>query len=134
MTSALDTVGAAQYALVTSFRKDGRAVPTAVWVVRDGDGLAFWTVTNSGKVKRIRRDSSVLIGPCDVRGRPTGEQVPGRAEVLSADGTARVRRLLKQKYGLMGRITLWGSRIRRGADGTIGVRVNLDQPAGQPEG
>jgi PPOX class probable F420-dependent enzyme len=126
MTTTLEGVGDAQYALVTSFRKDGRAVPTAVWVVRDGDALAFWTVAGSGKVKRIRRDGSVLIGPCDVRGRPTGNQVPGHAELLAADGTARVRQLLKQKYGLMGRITLWGSRIRRGANGTIGIRVTVN--------
>jgi uncharacterized protein len=129
MTTAIETVGDAQYALVTTFRRDGRAVPTAVWVVRDGDALAFWTVTGSGKVKRIRRDGSVLIGPCDLRGRPTGDQVAGQAELLTADGTARVRRLLKQKYGLMGRITLLGSRFRRGIDGTIGVRVTLPAPA-----
>jgi PPOX class probable F420-dependent enzyme len=123
--SPLETVGDAPYALVTTYRKDGRAVPTAVWVVRDGDSLAFWTVSDSGKVKRIRRDGTVLIGPCDLRGRPTGEQVPGHAEILSAEGTNRVRNLLKRKYGLTGRITLWGSRIRRGPDGTIGIRVTL---------
>ena len=124
--SALETVGSASYALVTTYRKDGRAVPTAVWVVRDGDALAFWTVVDSGKVKRIRRDGTVLIGPCDFRGRPTGDQVPGHAEILSAEGTAHVRELLKRKYGLTGRISLWGSRIRRGKDGTVGVRVTLN--------
>jgi len=122
---SLDTVGQASYALVTSYRKDGRAVPTPVWVVRDGDTLALWTVTDSGKVKRIRRDPTVLIGPCDVRGRPTGDQVPGRAEILDDAGTERVRALLRHKYGVMGRITLFFSRLRRGRDGTIGIRVSL---------
>ena len=122
---SLDTVGQASYALVTSYRKDGRAVPTPVWVVRDGDALAIWTVTDSGKVKRIRRDPTVLIGPCDVRGRPTGDQVPGRAEILDDAGTERVRALLRHKYGVMGRITLFFSRLRRGRDGTIGIRVSL---------
>ena len=122
---SLDTVGQASYALVTSYRKDGRAAPTPVWVVRDGDTLALWTVTDSGKVKRIRRDPTVLIGPCDVRGRPTGDQVPGRAEILDDAGTERVRALLRHKYGVMGRITLFFSRLRRGRDGTIGIRVSL---------
>jgi PPOX class probable F420-dependent enzyme len=126
MTTALDTIGTASYALVTTYRKDGRAVPTPVWVVRDGDALAIWTVTDAGKVKRIRRDGTVLVGPCDVRGRPTGEQVPGRATVLDADGTARVRDLLRRKYGFFGRLTLWGSRIRRGPNGTVGIRITLD--------
>ena len=125
MTTPLETIGGASYALVTSYRKDGRAVPTAVWVVRDGDALAIWTVTGAGKVKRIRRDGTVLVGPCDVRGRPTGDQVPGTATVLDSAGTERVRMLLKRKYGIFGHITLWGSRMRRGANGTIGIRITL---------
>jgi hypothetical protein len=123
--STVDTVGSASYALVTTYRRDGRAVPTPVWVVRDGDGLAIWTVTDSGKVKRIRRNATVHIGPCDVRGKPTGDQVPGHATILDATGTARVRELLRRKYGLLGRLTLWGSRIRRGANGTIGIHIAL---------
>jgi uncharacterized protein len=123
--STLDTIGSASYALITTYRRDGRAVPTPVWVVRDGDALAVWTVTGSGKVKRIRRSGDVHIGPCDVRGRPTGEQVPGHAVVLDEAGSEHVRDLLRRKYGLLGRITLWGSRIRRGNDGTIGIRITI---------
>lgn len=122
---SLDIVGQASYALVTSYRKDGRAVPTPVWVVRDGDAVAIWSATGAGKVKRIRRDPTVLIGPCDVRGRPTGDQVPGRGEVLDDAGTERVRDLLRRKYGVIGRITLFFSRLRRGRAGTIGIRITL---------
>jgi PPOX class probable F420-dependent enzyme, Rv2061 family len=128
MTDAADPLtrlGNAQYVLLTTFRKDGRAVPTPVWVVRDGEHLAIWTVRDSGKVKRIRRNGDVLIGPCDVRGRPTGDQVPGRATVLDATGTARVKAALARKYGLLGRLTLWGSRLRRGREGTVAVRITL---------
>jgi PPOX class probable F420-dependent enzyme len=127
-TSTVDTIGSASYALVTTYRRDGRAVPTPVWVVRDGDAVAIWTVTGSGKVKRIRRNGSVHIGPCDVRGRPIGDQVAGHAVVLDAAGSSRVRDLLRRKYGLLGRITLWGSRIRRGRHGTLGIRITLDAP------
>jgi PPOX class probable F420-dependent enzyme len=125
MTSTVDTLGTASYVLVTSYRKDGRAVPTPVWVVRDGDAIAIWTVHDSGKVKRIRRDGTVLVGPCDLRGRLTGEEVPGQATILTPIESARVKELLKQKYGLTGRITLWGSKIRRGEDGTLGIRITL---------
>ena len=125
MTSTVDSIGTASYALVTSYRKDGRAVPTPVWVVRDGDAVAIWTVRDSGKVKRIRRNGAVLVGPCDVRGRPTGDQFPGHATILGPDDSARVKLLLLQKYGLAGRITLWGSRIRRGENGTLGIRITL---------
>jgi PPOX class probable F420-dependent enzyme len=125
VTSDLESLGAAQYALLTTYRRDGRAVPTPLWVVRDGDALAVWTPTNAGKVKRIRRSSRVLIGACDFRGNLEGPQVPGRARVLDAAGTARVRDLLARKYGLIGRLSLWGSRLRRGVNGTVGIQITL---------
>jgi hypothetical protein len=122
---ALARLGNATYVLVTTFRKDGRAVPTPVWVVRDGDHLAIWTARDSGKVKRVRRNAEVLVGPCDVRGRLTGAQVPARATLLDAADTARVKAAIARKYGLLGRLTLWGSRLRRGAEGTVGIRLTL---------
>lgn len=111
--------------LLTTFRKDGRAVPTPVWVVRDGRSLAIWTVADSGKVKRIRRNGDVTVAACDVRGNPRGPAVPGHATIDDPAGADRVRALLRAKYGLLGRLTLLGSRLRRGASGTVSVHVAL---------
>jgi uncharacterized protein len=116
-------LGSEKYVSVTTFRKDGTPVATPVWCAQDGDALLFWTVTDSGKVKRLRRDPAVTVAPCDVQGRLTGEPVAGQARILSAAETERVRGLLRRKYGLLGRITLLGSRIRRGPTGTVAVRV-----------
>jgi PPOX class probable F420-dependent enzyme len=121
----LDTLGTGKYLLVTTYKKDGSTVATPVWVVQDGEALCVWTVTDSWKVKRIRNRDDVLVGPCDVRGHPTGAQVPAKAEILDAAGSARVRTLLARKYGILGRLTLLGSKLRRGADGTIGIRITL---------
>ncbi|MFI1441879.1 PPOX class F420-dependent oxidoreductase [Streptomyces fructofermentans] len=128
MDTALERLAAGKYLLVTSYRKNGTPVATPVWVVRDGEALGVWTVTDSWKVKRIRNRADVLVGPCDVRGRPTGEQVPGTAEICDADATARYRKLLARKYGVLGRMTLLGSRVRRGRTGTVGIRVSLTPP------
>ncbi|GHE06100.1 PPOX class F420-dependent oxidoreductase [Streptomyces alanosinicus] len=121
----LDRLGSGKYLLVTSYRKNGTPVATPVWVVRDGDALGVWTVADSFKVKRIRRRPDVLVGPCDLRGNPTGEQRPATARLVDAATTARYRNLLARKYGIVGRLTLLGSRLRRGADGTVGIRVTL---------
>jgi uncharacterized protein len=126
VTTTVDSLGKAQYALVTTYRRDGRAVPTPLWVVRDGDAVAVWTPTKSGKVKRIRRRGAVLVGPCDFRGNLQGDEVPATAAIADADCTAHIRDLLAHKYGLMARLTLWGSRIRRGTAGTVGIRITLD--------
>ncbi|MFJ5231855.1 PPOX class F420-dependent oxidoreductase [Kitasatospora sp. NPDC088391] len=121
--TALDRLAAGKYLLITSYKRDGGAVPTPVWTVRDGDALGVWTVADSWKVKRIRRRGDVLVGPCDVRGNPTGEPVPATAVIADAATTERYRRLLARKYGLLGRLTLLGSRLRRGTAGTVGITV-----------
>jgi PPOX class probable F420-dependent enzyme len=118
----LERLGNGKYLLVTSYKKDGTPVATPVWVVRDGSTLGVWTAGDSWKVKRIRRRSDVLVGPCDVRGNPTGASVPATAEIVPA---APYRPLLARKYGLIGRLTMLGSRLRRGTEGTVGIRLTL---------
>ena len=100
-------------------------MPTPVWVVGDGDALAIWTVRDSGKVKRIRRDGTVLVGPCDVRGRL--HRRPG-ARARHHPGRGRTRPRVKELLSgstAVGPPHVWGSRIRRGLDGTIGIRITL---------
>jgi PPOX class probable F420-dependent enzyme len=123
--NALDRLGAGKYLLITSYRKNGTGVSTPVWVVRDGDALGAWSAADSWKVKRIRARGDILVGPCDVRGNPTGEQIPATAEICDARTTACYRTLIARKYGVLGRLTLLGSRLRRGLDGTVGIRITL---------
>lgn len=113
----------AKYLLLTTFRRDGTAVPTPVWVVADGDLLYAWSAADAGKVKRIRRDGSVLLAACDFRGNTDGPSQPGKARLMDGDGTERVRTLIKRKYGITGRLTLLGSLVRRGKSGTIGIEI-----------
>ncbi|MCX6464535.1 MAG: PPOX class F420-dependent oxidoreductase [Pseudonocardiales bacterium] len=104
--STIESLAGAQFVLLTTFRRDGRAVGTPVWVAPldgpDGPGLGVWTPGSSGKVKRVRRDGAVTLAPCDRRGTPLGEPVPGTARVLDAEGTRRVRTAVRRKYGLLG--------------------------------
>ncbi|GLH96589.1 PPOX class F420-dependent oxidoreductase [Phytohabitans aurantiacus] len=122
--NVLDRLAEEKYVLLTTFRKDGRAVATPVWFARDGDALAVWTVADSGKVKRIRRSGSVTVAPCDFRGNPHGEAVAARATLTgSVAADDHIRRAIARKYGLIGRISMLGSRIRRGRNGTVGIRI-----------
>ncbi|MDH6123922.1 PPOX class F420-dependent oxidoreductase [Kitasatospora sp. GP82] len=121
----LKQLAAGKYLLVTTFKKDGTGVPTPVWVVPDGGALGVWTAADSWKVKRIRNRADVLVGPCDVRGNPAGPQVPATAEICDLATARRYRPLLKRKYGLIGRLLLLGSRLRRGEAGSIAIRITL---------
>lgn len=122
--SALDRIGDGKYVLLTTYRKDGSPVPTPVWVVRySNDALAVWTATATAKVKRIRRNRSVTVAPCTFRGRPLGEPVAGRAEILDGEDTQRVRELIKKKFWLTGPLTVNLSLRRRGPEGSVGIRI-----------
>ncbi|QHE69378.1 PPOX class F420-dependent oxidoreductase [Rhodococcus sp. WAY2] len=126
MTTEFDRVSAAKYVLLTTFRKDGSPVATPLWAAPDGDRLLMWTVTDSYKVNRIRRNPEVTVAVCDARGKPKGPEVPGRAVVLDAAGTDHARDVIARKYGIIGWISMKLSLLRRGRTGTIGLAVTAD--------
>jgi len=121
--SALADLGTEKYVLLTTFRKDGRGVPTPIWTVPFDGGIAVWTVAGSGKLKRIRRSGRVTVAPCTLRGQQTGEAVDGEAVITDGATTERVRKALIRKYGLTGWFTVRGSVLRRGRDGTVAVLI-----------
>jgi hypothetical protein len=124
--STIENLADAQFVALTTFRRDGRAVPTPVWVVPLDGGLGVWTPGSSGKVKRIRRDGGVTLAPCTRRGEVQGEAVAGTARVLDEAGTRRVRAAVRKKYGVLGwaLTTISGLRRREGA-GAVGLSITL---------
>jgi PPOX class probable F420-dependent enzyme len=127
MGAELDRLAAEKYILLTTFRKDGRAVPTPVWVARDSEQLLVWTVLKSGKVKRIRRDGAVELAPSDQRGKPTGEPVPGRARLLDQTEVPRVTGLVGRKYGLLGRVLIFFSWLRYRTSGMADIGITVGE-------
>jgi uncharacterized protein len=122
--ATLEQLGTEKYVLLTTFRRDGRAVPTPLWVVPDGSGIAFWTPDGTGKVKRIRNSGRVTVAPCDMRGKVLGEAVEAQARIGDPADRRRIGAALKRKYGLLGRLTMLGSKLRRGEDGTLAILVS----------
>jgi PPOX class probable F420-dependent enzyme len=66
-----------RYLSLTTFRRDGKPVATPVWVARQRDELVVYTARSSDKVKRLRNNNRVLLAPCGMRGRVSGDT--GRA-------------------------------------------------------
>ena len=123
MAATFDDIAKGKYVLLTTFKKDGTGVPTPLLGALDGDRLLMWTVTDSWKVKRIRRNPRVTIAPCDMRGNPQGEAVDARAEILDGHGTEKARAAVASKYGILGWLTVKGSVLRRGKDGSVGLAI-----------
>src|SRR5271154_669987 len=83
-----------KYISLETFRKNGEGVKTPVWFAGAGLDtpaplLCVYTIGNSGKAKRIRNNSRVMVAPCDMRGNVLGEWVPARAEILQGEAAAR---------------------------------------------
>ncbi len=108
---------------LTTFRKDGTAVATPVWVARVGDELRVWTAADAGKVKRIRRSGAVQVAPCTTRGKPMGAPIDAQARLLPDAEVQGVLDALVQKYGLFGRLATW--RDRRGGRKGAAIAITL---------
>lgn len=126
MSPELDRLGRAKYVLLTTFRKDGRAVPTPVWAAREGNQLLVWSATDTGKVKRIRRDGTVEVATCDRRGTPTGDPVRAHARLLAESDVPHALSVVGKKYGALGQLLLFASRLRRGPGGAAAIAITLD--------
>jgi PPOX class probable F420-dependent enzyme len=96
-----------KYMLFTTFRRDGRAVATPVWVVGlPGGELGFSTGSGSGKAKRLRHTPRVTVQACDRSGSTThGETHTATARLVSGEELARIRTAVRAKYGAMALLT-----------------------------
>jgi PPOX class probable F420-dependent enzyme len=96
----MSDLAAEQFACLTTFRRDGTPVGTALWIVGNGDHLYVWTGSRTGKVKRVRNNPAVTIAPSTRRGKPTGPAVPAQATVVAMNDQPQVWPQFKAKYGL----------------------------------
>lgn len=106
-----------RYLSLTTFRRDGSAVATPVWIAELPDGrLAFTTDPTSWKVKRLRRNNSIEVRPCSMRGAvaPDAPVGVGTAEIVTdAADYAPVVAALKKKYGVQVTLIEIGGRLKQ---------------------
>lgn len=120
-----------KYVLFTSYRRDGTAVSTPVWVVElAADTLGFYTSSASGKAKRLAHTSNVTVQPCNARGVPkkgTSAQA-ATARVVEGAEYDQIHAKVVAKYGFMTKFTKFlgmvggvskGKRIPYGDRGVI---------------
>jgi uncharacterized protein len=120
----LETLASGKYLSLTTFRRDGTPVATPVWLARRGDELLVYTSMSSGKAKRIRNSGRVLLAPCDMRGRVTGDAVEGTARLQDAAETVVTLGLIRRRYGLLGRLAFWREG-RRPKDAVASSQVGI---------
>ena len=109
------SISESKYVSFTTFKKDGTAVSSPVWIAPLTDGTAgFTTDATSGKAKRLRNNPKVTVQACDVRGRVKdgAETVEATAAAVTGAGHAQVQAAIKAKYGFIVSLIGLGTKIK----------------------
>ncbi len=99
---------------LTTFRRTGKPVPTAMWFARTGDHVVFSTPAGAGKLKRLAHTSDVVLQPCSRRGQVVAGTVPvsGTARIVTDPAEReRVEGALAGRYGWQWRVALLTERL-----------------------
>lgn len=122
-------VAKSEYILLTTFTKDGRPKPTAIWAAPAGDALIAITQEKSWKVKRIRNTPRVTIAECDRGGKPKGEAVEAKATILPKSANGKTYDAIGKRYGLIGKTFNVFSKLRGGMTKNVTIELTA---AGDP--
>jgi PPOX class probable F420-dependent enzyme len=110
---AFDHLTPVRNVVVTTYKRDGTAIPTPVNVVVLGEHAYFRTWSTAGKAKRLRHNPQVLVAPSTARGKPTGPGITAAARLLEPEEEQPARQALTKKYPLLqGRLVPLAHRLR----------------------
>ena len=132
------SLGDEKYLALTTFKRDGTPVTTAVWAAPiDDDKVGFWTSSGSGKAKRLAHTSKVIVQPSDARGKPKPGTSPTDATAILVTGPQLegIRSKIRAKYGVMCSITKFLNKLggilkrKRIPYGDRGVLITPNSPA-----
>jgi uncharacterized protein len=120
-------LGDEKFVSLTTFKRNGDAVSSPMWIVHDGERLSVWTPADAWKVKRVQRDPRVALIPCGRTGKVKAGQptFDGTAEVITDPASvARTESLIKRKYGMEFRVvTLIETIAARGRKPRVVLRI-----------
>ena len=124
--TAWNSIAQSPFVSLATYRRSGEAVPTPVWVARDGDHLVVTSERSTGKVKRLRNDPRVTLTACSRMGavEPDAVTVVGHAVVAGSNAEhPTATAALLAKYGLQYRAILAVEGVMRRLQRRPGDRV-----------
>jgi len=98
-----ESIRGQKYISLTTFRKNGVGVATPVWFGEEDGKLYVMTISDMGKVKRIRNNPQVKVAPSTIWGKVTGAEFAATARLLPPEEHARARQTINRKY--------WAARL-----------------------
>jgi PPOX class probable F420-dependent enzyme len=117
-----------KYTQLTTFRRDGTPVATPVHIAAEPDEpdvAYFRTWDTTGKAKRLRHTSAVLVAPSTFRGRALGPAIRAEAHLLDGAASRHAASLLASEHPILhGWLIPWYHRRR----GWVTQQYRLDPP------
>ena len=97
---SLKELAAERYVSLVTFRRNGNAVSTPIWVAACDGKLYAVTNGTSVKMKRLKANDRIRLAACDARGKVRGEWAQGHGKRLDdAALVQRAQQALESKYG-----------------------------------
>lgn len=117
-----------KFIALTSYKRDGGAVETQMWFAMDRGRLYVRTDSRSLKVKRIGRNSSVSVAPCDFRGNHAAEPFKGEAKRMPDGEADRLGKIFGKKFPLGYYWEVWVLRPVFNALSRVGIGSGRGDP------
>ena len=127
MEAAMEQFRDHKYLNLETYRKSGEDMRTPLWFVEDGGVFYAQTLSNTGKVKRVRRQPRAKLVPCDRRGGAEGEWVEGEAWIVrGAEKERLIDEMLNEKYGVARKLVRAAQGFSKAEPVMIGMRVHKE--------
>ena len=95
-----EQLAAERYVSLVTFRRNGNAIPTPIWIAGDGGKLYVVTNGTSVKMKRLKANDRVRMAVCDARGKVRGGWTDGHGKRVEDPATmVCAEKALAKKYG-----------------------------------
>lgn len=125
--SVVQELGDSRYVSLETYRRNGTAVQTPVWVARVGEELVVFTNGTSYKVKRLRRNPKLRIAKCGVRGALKGPWQEATAKIVTEPADEeKAYAALRKKYGWQMLMADLGGRLGRTKKDWMVLAIRLD--------
>ena len=110
--STTTNIDAMKYVSLATYRRNGQAVQTPVWIAGADKLYYVFSEATAGKIKRIRNNEDVRICKCTMRGNLLGPWIEMRARIVKDPATIKTAYAhLTRKYGFIMRITNFYAKL-----------------------
>ncbi|HEY1567473.1 MAG TPA: PPOX class F420-dependent oxidoreductase [Solirubrobacteraceae bacterium] len=99
--STLSSLKHVKTVLLTTYKRDGTPIDTAVSIAFDGNRAFFRSYDKAWKTKRLRNNPHVRVAPATVKGTATGPALGARATLLDGDDARLAARALARRHRVL---------------------------------